>query len=178
MINSSKGIGMFFNELAIHPCSYFFLWWPHEKNIILPKEVKTLACISKNMKNWPSVENRRLRAHLEMHARVISLTDKFIRCYGSILWWYGHPLIISVSLWVFMHVRFESSKMPPGTVMTRVWQNWLSVELSSLKDHFKVTARDYVFVSKVLRWHGLVPSWGGYLAIPSVCLKMVKMWKI
>ena len=142
------------------------------------KEVKTLACISKNMKNWSSVENRRLRAHLEMHAKIISLTDKFIRCYGSILLLSGHPLMISVSIWVFTCVRYESTKMPPGTIMTRVWQNWLSVELRSLKDHFKVTPRDYVFVNKVLRWHGLVPSWGGYLAIPSVCLKMVNMWKL
>ena len=137
MINSSKGIGMFFNELAIHPCSYFFLWWPHEKNISLPKEVKTLACISKNMKNWPSVENGRLRSHLEMHARVSSLNYKLIRFYGSILWWSGHPLMISVSLWVFTCVRYEYAKIPLGTVMTRVWQNWLSVELSSLKDDFK-----------------------------------------
>ena len=160
MINSSEFIGMFFNELAIHPCSYFFLWWPHEKNISLPKEVKTLPCISNNMKNWLSVENRRLRAHLEMHARVSSLTDKSIRCYGSILWWSGHPLMISVSLWVFTCMRYESAKMPPGTVMTRAWQN------------------SQRFFNKVLRWRGHVPSWGGYLAIPSVCLKKVKMWKI
>ena len=113
----------------------------------------------------------------KLHARVSSLTDKFIKCYESILWWSGHPLMILVSLWVLTCVRYESAKMPPGTVMTRAWQNSLSVELSSLKYHIKVTTQDCVFVSKVLRWHGLVPSWGGYLAIPSICLNVVKMWK-